>query len=68
MAQDLDGAIAAAEKILGKDAKIPPPRPAVEKSHDDQTKAYDEYQKSRDDLKDKILALQDAVSSRKNAL
>ena len=59
MADNFDAAKAKAQKILGKDAKIPVPK-SLDKLQSDWFVAYDAYEKSRDDLEAKILTLQKA--------
>jgi hypothetical protein len=59
-----DAAKAKAQKILGKDAKIPEPKflPKLQSEFD---AAWNAYTKSRDDLEAKILALQKTFSNGK---
>ncbi len=64
MATEWDGAKAKALKILGKDAKIPDPK-FLGKLQSDVNAAYGAYNKSRDDLEAKILAMQKAMSDAK---
>src|SRR5258706_3898543 len=68
MAMSYDAAKAAALKALGKDAKLPTPPSAIKTAADQDSKAYDAFDKSRKELEAKVLALQDADSSWKNAL
>jgi hypothetical protein len=68
MATTYEAAKAAALKVLGKDAKIPPVTSALKTAGDQVGKAYDAFKKSRTDLEAKVLALQNADSSAKNAL
>jgi hypothetical protein len=64
MASQWDAAKAKAQQILGKDAKIPDPKfiPKLQADHD---AAFAAYNKARDDLEAKILALQKALSNGK---
>jgi hypothetical protein len=64
MADKWDAAKAKAQQILGKDAKIPEPK-FIPKSQAEIGTAYDAYEKSRDDLEAKILALQKVFSNAK---
>jgi hypothetical protein len=57
MARLWDAAKAKAQKILGKDAKIPDPK-FLDKLQADFGTAFDAYAKSRDDLEGKILEMQ----------
>ena len=68
MAMSYDAAKAAALKALGKDAKLPTPPSAIKTAADQDSKAYDAFDKSRKELEAKVLALQNADSSWKNAL
>ena len=58
---------AKAQKILGKDAKVPEPK-SLKRVRDDWWSAFADYQKSCGDLENKILALQKAASSVKLTL
>jgi hypothetical protein len=64
----LAAATAAAMKILGKDAKIPPVTSTMKTAHDQDDKAYDAFDKSRKELEAKLLTFQNAVSAHKNAI
>jgi hypothetical protein len=68
MPMTYEAAKAAALKVLGKDAKIPPPTSAIKTSSDQDGKAFDAFDKSRKDLEAKLLALQNSESAWKNAL
>jgi hypothetical protein len=68
MPMTYDAAKAAALKVLGNDAKIPPPSSAIKTSGDQDGKAYDAFDKSRKDLEAKLLALQNVESAWRNAL
>jgi hypothetical protein len=56
-----------AQKILGKDAKIPEPK-SLDKLRDDWWTAFAAYQKACEDMEDKILALQKSGASVKLTL
>lgn len=62
MADSWDAAKAAAVKVLGKQAKIPEPK-AMAKADADLQKAYAAFDKSREDLEDKLVTLQNADSA-----
>ena len=57
---------AAAEKILGKDAKVPDLTPGIEKAIDARVKADQEFDKSREDLEAKLVNVQNANDAIKN--
>ncbi len=64
MANNFDAARAKAIKALGKDAKVPDNK-VLEKTFGDVFSAYDAFDKARDDIEAKILALQKALASHK---
>jgi hypothetical protein len=66
--KDLEEIKAKATKILGKDAKIPPEKGDFDKNFSDGAKLVDAYNKSREDLEDKILALENSISGFINGL
>jgi hypothetical protein len=67
-ASNWNEAKAAAMKILGNKAKIPDPKVNLAKITADWQKADKEYDAAVDVLQSKILALQNSMSSTKNAL
>src|SRR3954469_11748733 len=62
MADSWDTTKAAALKVLGKQAKIPEPK-AMTKAYADLQKASAAFDKSREDLEDKLVTLQNADSA-----
>jgi hypothetical protein len=66
MAKDWDSIKAEALKILGPKAKIPEPKGNLHKTRDHFTKAVAAFVKSRGDLEDKVLEMQDGLSSATN--
>jgi len=68
MAGHWEDAVKSAMKILGDKGKIPKPGSVQQKASVADKKALDEFKKSRDDLKSKLLALQNAAESHKNAI
>jgi predicted nucleic acid-binding Zn-ribbon protein len=67
MAKDWDSAVKEAQKILGKDGKIPKEPPNVAKAGKGFEKAFDEFNKARTELKAKLVATQDSVNALKDA-
>jgi hypothetical protein len=67
MADNWGTAKTKAGKVLGKDGKIPEPK-SLDKLRDDWWTAFAGYEKSRDDMEAKILALQKAGASVKLSL
>ena len=63
-----DKAKDAAEKILGKDAKIPDLPGTVDKGADTLNKANDDLDKSREDIEGKLVAVQNANDGIRNLL
>jgi hypothetical protein len=61
-----DKAKAAAEKILGKSAKVPDLPPGIEKAFDAKIKANEAFDKSREDLEAKLVEVQNANDGVKN--
>src|SRR3954447_14457511 len=61
-----DKAKAAAEKVLGKGAKVPDIPPAIEKASDALQKANEAFNKSREDLEAKLIDVQNAYDAIKN--
>jgi hypothetical protein len=68
MAGEIEAAKAAAKKVLGDKAKIPAPKPVLSTAADQANKAFLVFDKAREDLEAKLLALQNTQSSWKNAL
>lgn len=66
MANSWDVARASAAKVLGDKAKIPEPK-APNKALDVAGKAFDAFDKSRDDIEAKLLDLQNSFGAVKNA-
>lgn len=58
-----DKAVSSAEKVLGDDAKIPQPKPTIDKAMQAEDKAFTEFDKSRSALEDQILGLVDASNA-----
>jgi hypothetical protein len=65
---DWNNVVKAAMKILGEKGKIPKLNPAIAKSSTANDKAYDEFSTTRELLKKKLLALQDAGDALKDAI
>ncbi len=63
-----DKAKAGALKILGKDGDVPDLPTPIDKAGDDLTKANGEFDKSREDLEGKLVAVQNANDALRNAL
>ncbi len=63
-----DKAVASAQKVLGDKGKIPAPKPAIQKAGEAEAKSWDEFDKSRGDLEDQILALVDSTQALVDAL
>jgi hypothetical protein len=61
-----DKAAAAAQKIVGKDGKIPDLPASLDKAGDDREKAQDEFDKARDECEDKLVKVQNANDAVKN--
>ena len=55
-----DRAVAAAEKILGKDAEIPKPKANIDKAVANEGKQWNDFVKAREGLEEEVLALVDA--------
>ena len=68
MADTWEGVSKAAMKILGDKGKIPKISSAIPKAAAADDKSYDEFNKSRNDLKAKLLATQTAGEARKDAV
>ena len=68
MADSWEAASKSASKILGDKGKIPKYSAAVPKAAAAEGKAFDDFKKSREDLKSKLLALQNADEAHKNAI
>jgi hypothetical protein len=68
MADDWDGAVKDAMKILGEKGKIPKIPGNISKTMNASDKAYEDFKKIRDELKAKVLALQNADSARKDSI
>jgi mannose-6-phosphate isomerase class I len=68
MAMDWDKAVAAATKILGDKAKIPKLGSAIPKAVAAEDKAFDAFDKVRQDLKAKVLGEQNALQALKDAI
>ena len=63
-----DRAVAAAEKVLGKDADIPKPKGNIDKAAANEDKQWSEFAKARDSLEEQVLALVDASQQLADAL
>jgi hypothetical protein len=63
-----DDAKAAALKILGKDAEVPDLPDTITQAGTNRTKANGEFDKGREDCEAKVLAVQNANDSLRNAL
>lgn len=61
-----DKAKSAAEKILGKSAKVPDLPPTVEKAIEARAKAVEQFNKSREDLEAKLVDVQNANDAIRN--
>lgn len=68
MADSWEAASKSALKILGDKGKIPKYSAAVPKAAAAEAKAFDDFKKSREELKSNLLALQNADEARKNAV
>lgn len=68
MADTWEAATKSAMKILGDKGKVPKIPSTVPKAYDATEKAYVEFNKVRQDLKSKLLLLQNASSAHKNAM
>jgi len=68
MADSWDAVSKSALKILGDKGKVPKYSAAVPKAAAAEGKAFDDFKKIRDDLKSKLLALQNADEAHKNAI
>jgi hypothetical protein len=68
MGMTLDQAKSAAMAVLGKTAKIPDPKTNITKLSADFDKAKNDYYSAVDVLQSKILALQNVISTSRNAL
>ena len=68
MADGWETATRPAMKVLGDKGKIPKIPPSVPKAMDVAEKAWAEFNKVRQDLKAKLLLLQNAASAHKNAV
>lgn len=55
-----DRAVAAAEKVLGKDADIPKPKGTIDKAVANEGKQWGDFVKARESLEEEVLALVDA--------
>ena len=55
-----DRAVAAAEKVLGKDADIPRPKASIDKAVANEDKQWGDFVKARESLEEEVLALVDA--------
>ena len=66
-APDLDSTKAAAQAILGKGAKIPPPKIDMKKLDGDYENAFKEYTAAIDALQSKIVKMQNLIAAEKNA-
>jgi len=67
MADDWDSVAKSAMKILGDKGKIPKYSTALPKAEAANQKSYDDFKKTREELKAKLLALQNAESVTKDA-
>ena len=65
---DWNNVVKAAMKILGEKGKIPKLNPAITKASTANGKSYDEFSTTRELLKKKLLALQDASDALKDAI
>ncbi len=68
MADNWDGADKEAMKVLGEKAKLPKWPTAIDKAKAGEDKTFDEFDKTRQDLKKKLVAEQDSVEKLKDAL
>ncbi len=67
MADDWGASLAKAQKILGKDAKIPQPK-FLGKASSDYGAAWAAFKKAREDLEAKVLDMQNLESKMKNTI
>ena len=67
MADDWNASVSKAQKILGKDAKIPQPK-FLSKFASDYSASWAAFLKAREDLEAKVLAMQDLESKTKNLM
>ena len=68
MSAEWDKTVAAAQKILGKDGKVPDMPANVQKSADAMGKTNEEFDKSREEVEGKLVELQNANDAVKNGL
>jgi hypothetical protein len=68
MADSWEAASKSALKILGDKGKIPKYSAAVPKAAAAEAKAFDDFKKSREELKSKLLGLQNGGEAHKNAV
>jgi len=68
MADDWNSAVKAAMKILGDKGKIPKLNSAIPKADAADKKSYDDFKKTRDELKAKLLATQNTGEALNDAM